>query len=583
MSSSRDSSKQPSPNHRPGCARTNAVLAVHLDGDIAREAFDREAYEPLGYGFVSDDSLHTHLRECATCQMALQRARRLDAALATMAGRAVADQVATSGCSLEQLSEQWLNCAAMAAAGQASVAAGTANVIAGQSAGMQTEEPVRVEDLDWLFDRATQLRGRGHTPKREGLRTGTMIAITGVLAACLATWLCIATFDTATERDRSDDQAFAPELTSEHDTRREEESAAAPELAPAPGLAAAPELSPAPGLAPGQSLMRRMHAARNRKLPEQRVALPNDLSNRVRNRDLSVPERLAAARHLLRATRAGSSAARHATEQLLLALAGCGDLDQADITLHEQLLDEVRSNGPVLMRIEHQLVSLPSRTRDRSELSHKELAAILVAARVENARLDQAIRRALRRNDAIAEVVASALRCGIRTNGSTQLLLDCWHDQIAIGKQENTPKWAEFWFRGQADTSFAQLANIHSRSHSAPERVRCLLAMGCVHDDSTLPPLLSQLTTPRRVEACAAACGLASLPHRILRQLLPKAKLQNASLLRAALARAGMPEADRWIQALALRKPQLHLMRTGSITRFAEVAAWFRNAHLTTD
>jgi hypothetical protein len=101
-------------------------LAVHLDGDLALEAFDREAYEPLGYGFVCDDSLHTHLRECATCQTALQRARRLDAALATMAGRAVADQAAISGCSLEQLSEQWLNCAALAAAGQAPVAADAA-------------------------------------------------------------------------------------------------------------------------------------------------------------------------------------------------------------------------------------------------------------------------------------------------------------------------------------------------------------------------------------------------------------------------------------------------------------------------
>ena len=502
---------------------------MHLDGDLAREAFDREAYEPLGYGFVSDDSLHTHLRECATCQTVLQRARRLDAALATMAGRAVADQVATSGCSLEQLSEQWLNCAALAAAEQASVDADTANVINGQSADTQSEDPIRGEDLDWLFDRATRLYDGDNTPKRgSGSRTGTMIAIAGVLAAGLATWLCIATFDNATERDHGNDQAFAPGLASEHDTQREEASAAAPELAAAPEQVAAPELAPDP------SLTRRMHAARNR--------------------DLSVPERLAAAQHLLRATRAGSSAARHATDQLLLAMAGCGDLNQADIALHEQLLDEVRSNGPVLMRIEHRLISLPSRNRDGSELSHKALAAILVATRVENARLDQAIRRALRRNDAIAEVVASALRCGIRANGSTQLLLDCWHDQVAIGKQENTPKWAEFWFRGQAATSFAQLANIHSRSHSAPERVRCLLAMGCVPDGSTLPPLLSQLTAPRRVEACAAACGLASLPHRILKQLLPKAKLQNASLLRAALARAGMPEANRWMQHLALRK-----------------------------
>jgi hypothetical protein len=519
-----------------------------------------------------------HLRECAPCQTALQRARRLDAALATMAGRAVADQVATSGCSLEQLNEQWLNYAALAAAGKISTEADTANVIDDQSAGTQTEEPIRGEDLDWLFDRANQLCVGSDTPKREaGSHTGTMIAIAGVLAACLATWLCIATFDSTTtfdrvsERDQGRNQAFASGLASEHDTKRKAAPAAASELAAAPKLAAR------------QSLTRKIHAARNQALPEQHTALPKELSFRVRNRNLSMPERMAAAQHLLRATRDGSSTARHATDQLLLAMASCGDLDQADITLHAQLLDEIRNNRSVLARLEHHLISLPSRNRDRSERNHEMLAAIIVAARTGNTRLDHAIRRALRRNNAIAEVVVGALRCGTRTSDSTQLLLNCWNDQVAIGNQEDTPKWAEFWFRGQAATSFAPLMNAHDRSHSAPERVRCLLAMGCAPDESTLPLLLAQMTSPRRAEVCAAACGLALLPHRVLKQLLPTAKLQNASLLRAALARAGMPEANRWVQALALRKPQLRLLRAGPITRFPEIAAWFRNAHLTAE
>jgi hypothetical protein len=107
--------------------------------------------------------------------------------------------------------------------------------------------------------------------------------------------------------------------------------------------------------------------------------------------------------------------------------------------------------------------------------------------------------------------------------------------------------------------------------------------MGCVHDGSTLAPLLAELAAPRRVEACAAACGLATLPHRVLKQLLSQAKLEQSGLLRAALARAGMPQANRWIQALALSKPQLRLMRTGPVTRFSEVAAWFRNGLLTAD
>lgn len=628
------------------CARTDAVLAIHLDGDLAREAFDREACEPLGYGFVSDDSLHTHLRECATCQMALQRARRLDAALAAMAGRAVADQVAASGCSLDELSDQWLNCAAMVAAGEVSVEAVSPDAGSAQIGVDGSEDLNGDEDLDWLFDRTmqqsgmqqsgmqnagTQELGNGNAAlARTGSRMGTGIAIAGVLAACLATWLCISTIDAASERDLGNGQTLAQEPASEHDSkfhtkfhtkihtkpyetsyqrlsanfnwrfkanRAEAATSALPERSTSvqstasqntasQNTAAQNTIATELGLAPRRSqpsLTRSLHAARNRELPEQRMARPEDLSHRVRNRALSVAERLAAGQRLLRGTRAGSSAARHATDQLLLALAACGDLDQNDVALHEQLLDEVRSNGPVLVRLEHRLVSLPSRNRDRSELNHKALATILVAARAENARLDQAIRRALRRNGAIADVVAGALRCGVRANGTTQLLLDCWHDQVAIGKQENTPKWAEFWFRGQAATSFAQLAFIHADSHSAPVRVRCLLAMGCVHDGSTLPPLLTELAAPRRVEACAAACGLASLPHRVLKQLLPKAKLQNSGLLRAALARAGMPQANRWIQALALSKPQLRLMRTGPVTRFSEVAAWFRNGLLTAD
>jgi hypothetical protein len=621
------------------CARTDAVLAVHLDGDLAHEAydghaFDREACEPLGYGFVSDDSLHTHLRECATCQTALQRARRLDAALASMAGRAVADQVAASGCSLEELSNQWLNCAAMVAGGEVSVDAGSPGADSGRDSAMagslhtgadgsegragdedlDCEDPDG-EDLDWLFDRTMQqpvghLPGKHNSPGKHnaaeagtGSKRGTAIAIAGMLAACLATWLCISTIDAASEVELGNGQTIAQRLANENDSspyespfqrlqasfnsRFNSSYAGAASPAPSEPSTVAQTTNDAElGLAPRraqQSLARSLHAARNRELPEQRTARPEDLSQRVRNRALSVAERLAAAHRLLRGTRAGSSAARYATDQLLLALAGCGDLDQDDIALHEQLLDEVRSSGPVLVRLEHRLVSLPSRNRDRSELSHNALATILVSTRIENARLDQAIRRALRRNDTIADVVASALRCGVRANGTTQLLLDCWHDQVAIGKQENTAKWAEFWFRGQAATSFAQLAHVHAGSHSAPERVRCLLAMGCVHDGSTLAPLLAELAAPRRVEACAAACGLATLPHRVLKQLLSQAKLEQSGLLRAALARAGMPQANRWIQALALSKPQLRLMRTGPVTRFSEVAAWFRNGLLTAD
>ena len=89
------------------CARTNAVLAVHLDGDFDEApAMDREQ---LGYEFLSSAALHDHLSECTACQQVLQRARRLDAVLASTAGQAIADQVTASGRSFEELTARWLD------------------------------------------------------------------------------------------------------------------------------------------------------------------------------------------------------------------------------------------------------------------------------------------------------------------------------------------------------------------------------------------------------------------------------------------------------------------------------------------
>ena len=612
MSDPHEFEPQPAPDPRPTCARTDAVLAVHLDGDLEQERFDREACEPLGYGFISDDSLHSHLRECAICQTALHRARRLDAALASMSGRAVSEQVAKTGLSMDELGDQWLQCAALAAS--ESTGAGRTDeadwngdqeedVVRSEDS-VGSEDVVRSEDLDWLFDRAireSQQTDAHADGARKPSRTGTWIALAGTLAACLATWLCISHFHEASGSG-GDGEALASAAVGEPsapDPRVGSGLLAGQVAIPAmiaaqhraavlahDALEARRELAPTtenPVATRRWSLARSMHAARNRDLIEQRTLTAADLSQRVGDRNLDAAERLDAAQRLLRATRAGSTAARHATDHVLLALAGCGDLDRREVALHQELLDEVRSNGSVLVRLEHRLASLPTRNRDRSELSQQALAAIVVAARVENDRLDQGLRRALRRNDAIADVVAAALRCGVRQQGTTQLLLDCWHDQVAIGKQQNTDRWAEFWFRGQADETFAELARVHQSSHSSQERIRCLLAMGCVHDDSTVKPLLAGLVAPRRLEACAAAIGIASLPHRVLKNLLPKAKAQEAGLLRAALARAGMPHAKRWLQTLALSKPQLELMRRGPITRFSEVAAWFRKSALTAD
>lgn len=324
-----------------------------------------------------------------------------------------------------------------------------------------------------------------------------------------------------------------------------------------------------------------MHAARNRELPNQRTASPSELAVRLANRQLSVPDRLAAARRLIQATRTGSMDARRATAELLAALASCGDNDNHELTVHEQLLDMLRSNSSLLVRVEQRLIATLE-LKDFDAASIETFGAIVVAARLDNKRLDSVLRRTLRRHEQVGDAIASGLRCGVRLHGSAKLLLNCWHDQVASGSQENTPKWAAFWFRGQSLASFAELAQLRLTSRSHDDRVRCCLAMGCVDDDSTLAALLTALKSPRRDESCAAAWGIASLPHRVLKQLLPKANAPNsdmrlASMLRAALARAGMRQANPWLKQLALSKPQLRLLRSGPLRRFPEVVAWFRS------
>lgn len=540
------------------CARTNAVLAVHLDGDLGndkRDSMFQDQIEPeqFGYGFVSHDSLHDHLRDCSSCQQSLQRARRLDAVLASTAGRCVVEHSVAYG-GFDELADRLLGRAMAAAA---------SNPSAGETPG----EPTSLRLVE-ATGQSSELQSGAVQPGAvqsgavEGTRTGTWIAAGSVAAACLATWLSFASVDGA-----KSDNGAASSQPSEHIAQ-----VAAPEQ---PGSQADSAAGPVTASLPA-SLARRMHAARNRELPNQRTASPNELAARMADRQLSVPDRLAAARRLIQATRTGSMDARHATDELLAALASCGDNDNHELTVHEQLLDMLRSNSSLLVRIEHRLLATLE-MHDFDAASIETFGAIVVAARVDNKRLDSVLRRTLRRHEEVGDAIASGLRCGVRLHGAGKLLLNCWHDQVASGSQENTPKWAAFWFRGQSLASFAELAQLRLATRSHADRVRCCLAMGCVNDDSTLPALLAALKSPRRDESCAAAWGIASLPHRVLKQLLPKAKVQSASILRAALARAGMRQANPWLEQLALSKPQLRLLRSGPLRRFPEVIAWFRN------
>lgn len=529
----------------PPCARTDAVLAVHLDGDPAsgRESRDREqcGREQCGYGFVSDDSLHDHLRDCPTCQQALHRARRLDAVLASTSGRCVVDHAVAHGGSVDDLADRLFG-----------------RAIAAASLEPSADEPTVATSPD-----ATAIPTASH---------GTWIAALSVAAACLATWLCFRSVEPVAKKTPAPrEQQLANEDNIEPAPALQPEETGPEQTGPEPKPESAQEFSLPPSMA------QRMHAARSRELPNQRTSAPDELAVRVAARNLSVPERLAAARRLIAATRTGSMDARNATKQLLGALASCGDVSNHELTVHDQLLEMLRNNHSFLLRIEQRIVAALE-LRDFEDATMEMFGAIVVAARIGDDRLDNMLRRTLRRHDGAGEVITSALRCGVRMHGAGKLLLACWQDKVATGSQRNTALWAEYWFRGQAATSFAELAELRQQSRSNAGRVRCCLAMGCAADATTVPPLLQALKSPRRDERTAAACGISMLPHRVLAKLLPMAKVQSASLLRAALARAGLRQTDAWLQHLALSKPQLQLLRTGPMRRFPEVVAWFRNA-----
>ena len=79
----------------PECRKVDAVLALHLDGDIGGGAKPDES----GFDFVCVESLHSHLLDCASCQQQLQRARRLDAVLAAGASSVAVSAASSSSSS----------------------------------------------------------------------------------------------------------------------------------------------------------------------------------------------------------------------------------------------------------------------------------------------------------------------------------------------------------------------------------------------------------------------------------------------------------------------------------------------------
>jgi hypothetical protein len=501
---------------QPECARTDAVLAIYLDGDVGRG--EGGGLEDSGFELVCGDSLRDHLLGCGTCRSQLQRARRLDALLAAQAGRTV------DGGEVGALAARWF-----AAIDAAPVAA---------------------------------------APRRPKLSRVAALAL--LLPLCLGgIWWFV-----AGAQDHDPASPSPPPSRSA--------PAAATPVPPAPAVAPAPAGDvPAAAAPPGEILIASDAAERRARQPRadavRRPAGEPEPRQVLADAQRPATVRLAAAERLAAAARGPRSEGAAAFEALVETLAGLGDHDAYQRSLHGQALEIVRDDAHLIELLAARLQRTEAR---RAATDRDELAALTVAARVGERQLDHAIQRAVRRHPSLTEPLAAALRCGVRRTGTAALLLGVWQDLAARGDLELDDTGPCAWFSGQSPSTFAELAQELHRSRSEPQRVRCLLALGQGSDAESLALLLDRLQRAPFLEAHAAAFALSHRPRRQLTPLVAQARADDMFLLRAALARAAVPAATVWTDALALGDAERALLAHGAFPDFPRVASWFRDRAL---
>jgi hypothetical protein len=555
----------PFPGTEPPCSRADAVLAVHLDGDLD------DASEPnLGYAFVDAPTLHEHLRACAHCQTTLRRARRLDALLARWAGDATRAHENLPGSSRPELQQRWFG------AVHAAIAPVAATVVAADAGAATT---AAIAD--------------GTSEGRTTWFAGGVLAI----AACTGVLLLVHASRTA---------AAAAAAAAPHPNAPQVVATAAL-TAPAPlrSPAAAPTAAPTPPAAPVVVAPRDMRgtsdpsAGRHEAAPARRdpslaaaatIALqvvhaaPAELAHRVADAARLSQDRLAATAALLAACRPQAPEPGAAFAALLEALAACGDHGTIG-TLHRRQLELVRESPHALSLLHARLVRLdtPRATPAGATPNREDVAAIVVAARLDEPRCDAWLRRIVCRQPRCGDFVAMALRCGAREHGGAALLLDTWHDLALRGIAGDDAATARAWFGGQVASLLREVGDELRHSRSQLRRTHGLLALGAADGGGTLPELLAHVRSRHRHEAHVAAFALAQLPRDVLDDVAPLAADGDAWLLRAALARAGHAAAEPWLAAMTLRPAEQRLVRSASLAEFPEVASWFRERGAASD
>ncbi|MBL8754782.1 MAG: hypothetical protein JNK15_15870 [Planctomycetes bacterium] len=495
-------------NPHPTCSKTDAVLAYHLDGDL-----DDRGLHDAGFGFACGASLHDHLRECRVCQGALQRARRLDAALATASGAHVARHPAQVGSTWTATSERWL--AHAIAAPAAVVPAPAARPVAVVAA---TSRP------------------------RRGAVVGAAAA--ALLAGALAMWPHAA--------------ASAPDRTTA--------ATAEPVPDPVPEPVAVPEatsVAPLPIPAPLPL----------KTSPRPAPLRPDALAACIGDAKFPAAERLAATRLLVLACRGQAPNPTRALRALVPVLAACGDRGPLARDLHTRMLELVRAHDDVVALLQSSVALLESSSR---RLNRDELGLLTVAARLDRPELDRTLRRVLRQKTDAIDAIAAAMRCGVRPQGGARLLLDAWTDAAARDATRFDDRTAMAWFRCQPDRFVAELTDLLRSERNADRRIRIVLALGGTDAAAAASPLFAALHATHHDEALAAAFALSHLPPDVLEDLAREHGTDGEPMLRLALARADAPIARPWLLALDLSPRDLARLRHGDRRDLADAITWFR-------
>lgn len=593
---------------QPGrsCRRTPAVLALYLDGDIGLPAESgpgaASCGDESGFDFVCPETLAEHLRNCASCRSELRRARRLDAMLAEGSGRVLAEHLASER-GLDDLCARWFASERYAVPQPAEaleVQVGELPVDAVQSGGDEPAAPpgplargTVAAEPDRALAAAAGVSATAAAHARVRARQARAAAWhrrAPLLAASCGGLLLVVVCGYLGRLDLRQHNHAQRDL--QQAQRAPDQTASIAPAAPAPDSpapAAAAKASPMPLRTTSSA---RTPAPADGAAPPRRrtelAALPIDTAVEVRrlaDRNGLPGVRVAAARLLALAARPGMPKAAATMADLLTALAtarspaASGTAGAADglAAVHEALRQEpqfVAHLRTCLQRLEN-----PPRAADLTDL-----AAFTIATRLGSRELDLAVQRLVRRRPEFVESLAAALRSGSRPQGGAQLLLSVWSDLAERGNLAGRGVVADDsstgprWFAGQPLALFAEVAAELTATRSAPHRVRCLLALGQCPQPDHLDVLIAWSGTGCRSEAYAAAFALASAPAPWLRPLAARAAQdRDAFLLRAALARAELPEASAWVEPLALPPADRELLAHGSLQQFPTVAAWFRD------